>query len=642
MAYRGDDPAPLLPASVKAWLQGWLLRALGFVVLLGCAATAASLLTWTAIDPILARATGSAARNLLGAPGAIVSDVIMQMTGLAGIFVLLPPLFWALQLLTTGRPPGAIRFKVALTPLAVLCMAVALSSLPVLRGSPLHHGYGGLLGDTGLVFIAGLLAKVNPGRAWAAAGLFCLAGGTIVLMRSVGLTQRDLKAICQTAPRIHHSRGWWQRFAERKRREPLFKARPLDQDPVLREPPRFEAPPPRGIEDAPMPRLGTPPREPEPDFSDSGRGSAFDHFTDRSSEDIARRFAPGGAAATEPRLSPVATEPRDIPARAPINPGVRPIEATWVRSSLGSLKRRQPVRGNAPPSQHSTRVHLCDLLESDAFRTSDATLPLALGRDASGAPVIADLARMPNLLLAAATHAETSDGINAVVLSLVYRHAPDQCRLMMIAPGRSDLSVYENIPHLFAPIVTDPHRAVAALDWIASEMEERFQRMASLGVSNIDVFNNRVGRQRSATPSRAQAPGADLGPLPHIVVVVDELADLMSLAPHKVESAVRRLDKKARAAGIHLVMATQRPSADVITAAIKNAFPTRVAFRLASKADSCTVLDAPGAEQLRGEGDLLYWSGSDRILRVHGPVVSHEEVSAIIASLRDQGESRYV
>ncbi len=635
MAYRDDDPAPLLPASVKAWLQGWLFRALGFVVLLGCAATGASLLSWTAIDPILARATGSAASNLLGAPGAIVADVLMQMTGLAGIFALLPPTFWALHLVTTGRAPGAIRFKVALAPLAVMCMAVALSSLPVLRGSPLHHGYGGLLGDTGLVFVASLLAKINPERSWVAAGLFCFAGGTYALMRSVGLTQQDLKAICRTAPSVRFTGRLRRQVAQWRRSEPLLATPPRDQDPVLREPPRFETPLPRAVEEPPAPRFDRAPRAPDIDVFDSGRGTAFDNFTDRSSEDIARRFAPGGGGASpEPRVSLVDTEPNlDLgPAPAPPAPSARHVDATWVRSSLGPLKRRHPVKGIARPEPQREKLRLCDLLESGAFGGSDATLPIALGRDTSGAPVIEDLARMPNLLLVADALAEKSAGLNAVVLSLVHRHAPEQCRLMLIAAGdRSDLSAYEAMPHLLAAVATEARGGLAALDWIAAEMDDRLRRMARLGVGNIDVFNNRVGRAGS---------GGDARPLPHIAVVVEELSDLTSIARDRVESAVQRLDKKARAAGIHLVMATQRPSS--VTASIKRAFPTRVAFRLASKAASIGVLDVSGAEELSGDGEMLYWSSSDRTMRVRAPFVSHEEIGAIIACLRDQADPRYV
>jgi S-DNA-T family DNA segregation ATPase FtsK/SpoIIIE len=605
---------------------------LGLVVLLGCAATAASLVSWTAIDPILARATGSAARNLMGAPGAVVSDVIMQMTGLAGTFALLPPMFWAFQLLITGRPPGALRWKVALAPLAVLCIAVALSSLPVLGGSPLHHGYGGLIGDTGLVFVASFLAKVNPDRSWAAAGLFCFAAGTFAFMRSLGLTQQDLAAICQTPPGMRLSGAWWRKHVERRLREPFFAARPPVQDHVMREPPSLEPARPPVAYDPPAPHLGTPSHARELDLPDSARGSAFDHLTDRSSQDIARRFAPGVIAAGEPRLFSIATTP-ELPEFVPASPEVRHVDATWVRSSLGVLKRRQPVGGIAHPTRHHGRAQLCDLLESEAFRDADAKLPLALGHNPSGAPVIADLARMPNLLLAAASEAEKRDTINAVILSLVYRHSPDQCRLMLIAAGRSHLSVYDGLPHLVCPIVADPYDGPAALEWIAAEMDERFARMARLGVSNIDVFNNRVGRAR----------GDDgLAPMAHVVVVVDELADLMSGGRHDIERVVRRLDKKARAAGIHLVMAMQRPSAEALTPAIKKAFPTRVACRLASRSESLALFDAPGADELGGEGDMLCWSGSDCMLRVQRPFAADRDVSAIIACLRGQADPRYV
>ncbi len=631
MAYQAEYSAPLLPASVRVWLLGWLFRLLGFVVLLGCAATAASLVSWTALDPILARATGSVARNLMGAPGAIVSDTIVQMTGLAGIFVLLPPMFWALQLVTAGRPPKALGWKVALAPLAVLCMAVALSSLPVLSGSPLHHGYGGLIGDTGLVFVAGLLANVNPDRSWAVAGLFCFAAGTFALMRSLGLTQRDLAAICQAPPGIRQSRAWWRRQVQRRLREPFFAAQPPVEHRVARDPPPFEPPRPPAVEEPPVPHFGTPPHAPEPVFSDAGRDTAFDRLTDRSSQDIARRFAPGVLAAGEPRLFSISTAP-ELPTLVPATPEVRHVDATWMRSSLGVLKRRQPLGRAARQGRHEEGMQLCALLESDAFRNSDAKLPLALGHNPSGAPVIADLARMPNLLVAAGSSAEKRDAVNAVILSLVYRQAPDQCQLMLIAPCRPHLSCYDGLPHLACPVVSDPYDGPAALEWVAAQMDDRHARMARLGVGNIDVFNNRVGRARG---------GDGLAPMTHIVVVVDELADLMSIARHDVESAVRRLDKKARAAGIHLVMATQRPSADVVSPAIKKAFPTRVACKL-SRSDSLAVLEAPGADELSGAGDMLCWSGSDRMLRVRRPLVSDEDVSAIIACLRDQADPRYL
>jgi S-DNA-T family DNA segregation ATPase FtsK/SpoIIIE len=272
-------------------------------------------------------------------------------------------------------------------------------------------------------------------------------------------------------------------------------------------------------------------------------------------------------------------------------------------------------------------------LESEAFRDADAKLPLALGQSSSGAPVIADLARMPNLLLAAASEPEKRDTINAVILSLVSRHPPDQCRLLLIAAGRSHLSVYEGLPIIVCPIVTEPYDGSAALEWIAAEMDERFARMERLGVSNIDVFNNRVGRARGDD---------DIVPIAHVVVVVDDLADLMSVARHDIESVIRRLDKKARAAGIHLVMATQRPSAEVLTVAIKKAFPTRVACRLASRSESFALLDASGAEELGSEGDMLCWSGSDRMLRVQRPFVADADVGAIIACLRGQAAPSYV
>ena len=317
-----------------------------------------------------------------------------------------------------------------------------------------------------------------------------------------------------------------------------------------------------------------------------------------------------------------------------------------IARSMGAVSVRAAVVpgrnaiGIELPNARRDKVNLRQLLESEQYRASDAALPLLLGRDIAGAPVLADLARMPHLLVAGTTGAGKSVGVNAMILSLLYKLSPDQCRFLMIDPKMLELSVYNGIPHLLCPVVTDAEKAVAALNWVVAEMEQRYRRMSWLAVRNIDVFNDRV-RQMPKAPAGA-APESDLGPMAHIVVVVDEFADLMIVAGKEIESAVQRLAQMARAAGIHLIMATQRPSVDIITGTIKANFPTRISYKVASKFDSRTILNDQGAEQLLGQGDMLFSSGMGRTLRVHGPFVSDDEVEAIAAYLRDQGQPRYI
>jgi S-DNA-T family DNA segregation ATPase FtsK/SpoIIIE len=309
------------------------------------------------------------------------------------------------------------------------------------------------------------------------------------------------------------------------------------------------------------------------------------------------------------------------------------------------------------PNMRREPVLLREMLESDAYRTCDAALPITLGKSIGGEPIVADLARMPHLLVAGTTGSGKSVGVNAFIISLLYRHSPNECRFLMIDPKMLELSVYNGIPHLLTPVVTDPHKAVHALNWAVREMEERYKRMATLSVRNIDVFNNRVrnAQKRGEMISRTVQTGFDrngeavfenqkmnLEPMPHIVIVVDEFADLMVVAGKEVEGAVQRLAQMARAAGIHLIMATQRPSVDVITGTIKANFPTRISFKVTSKIDSRTILNEQGAEQLLGQGDMLYSSGSGQIVRVHGAFVADDEVEAIAQSLREQGGPQYV
>ena len=328
-----------------------------------------------------------------------------------------------------------------------------------------------------------------------------------------------------------------------------------------------------------------------------------------------------------------------------------------ISARVAVVQGRNAIGIELPNAKRET-VFLREMLGSEAFEKSTLNLAIALGKNIGGEPVFADLARMPHLLIAGTTGSGKSVGINTMILSLLYRLPPERCKLIMIDPKMLELSVYEGIPHLLAPVVTDPRKAVVALKWAVREMEERYRKMSKVGVRNIDGYNARMkqaaqkGEQISRTVQTGFDPetgepvfekeNMDLAPMPYIVVIIDEMADLMMVAGKDIEGAVQRLAQMARAAGIHVVMATQRPSVDVITGTIKANFPTRISFQVTSKIDSRTILGEQGAEQLLGQGDMLYMAGGGRISRLHAPFVSDDEVEKIVSHLKSQGAPEYV
>ncbi len=315
------------------------------------------------------------------------------------------------------------------------------------------------------------------------------------------------------------------------------------------------------------------------------------------------------------------------------------------------------VIGIELPNELREKVLLREILSAKGFGDSSHALPLALGKDIGGEPVVANLARMPHLLIAGTTGSGKSVAINTMILSLLYKLSPAECRLIMIDPKMLELSVYDGIPHLLSPVVTDPKKAVVALKWVVAEMEERYRKMSKMGVRNIDGYNARVkdaldkgeGFTRTVQTGFDEDTGEPTfetelfnpSPMPFIVVIVDEMADLMMVAGKEIEACIQRLAQMARASGIHLIMATQRPSVDVITGTIKANFPTRISFQVTSKIDSRTILGEMGAEQLLGMGDMLYMAGGGRITRVHGPFVSDEEVEEVVRHLKALGTPDY-
>jgi S-DNA-T family DNA segregation ATPase FtsK/SpoIIIE len=666
-----------------------------------------ALATYRAADPSPDTATAGAIANLAGRVGATVADVLLQGFGLAGVLPGLALLAWAWRIGShRGLTVPPLRLAALLAALPIV--GAVLATVPNLNGVPPAWPAG-----TGLGGAAGKLAggaALQAGRDLLGpfgGALVTAAGAALALSLAVlalGLSRGEWRAVAVAARDV--SRGvryvasFLGRVAARVGRTgvallervngthaaavptgafPEFDVAPATFQGAAPATPLAARPAAR-VAAAPAKKVASPRQESlaldgawrfpplsllakAPQRANAGTPDAEAlQANARLLETVLGDYGVQGRI-VEIRPGPVVTLYELEPA-----PGIRSARVIGLADDVARSLSVAAVRiatvsgrnviGIEVPNAKRETVYLSELLGSDEWGRAQGKLSIALGKDIGGSPIIADLSRMPHLLVAGTTGSGKSVGINAMILSLLYRLTPDQCRLIMIDPKMLELSTYQGIPHLMAPVVTEPAKAVVALKWTVREMERRYRAMSQLGVRNIGGYNERVAeaRARGELVTRRVQTGFDpetnkpifeeqplaLETLPFIVVVIDEMADLMMVAGKDIEAAVQRLAQMARAAGIHVVMATQRPSVDVITGTIKANFPTRISFQVISKFDSRTILGEQGAEQLLGMGDMLYMVGGGRITRVHGPFVADQEVEAIVDFLRAQGEPSYV
>ncbi|MGJ4941056.1 DNA translocase FtsK [Bradyrhizobium sp. HKCCYLS1011] len=713
-----------LPTSIRDALVRRLRELIGLVLIAISGVATAALMTWSVQDPSLSHATSRPIRNIVGYPGAIGADLLMQILGLGAIMVILPLAIRGWRMLT-HRPfdREALRFGAW-----ILCVVIAAGFASCWSRSaawPLPTGLGGVVGDAlvrapAVVFgPPGLVYRLVLGSLFGLAMLTALlvAGGLGARQSEdeLGADEEDdtpladpdeeddkgavrlgfvFHAIMSAKARI----VWFLATAYRafvssgpqaragiKRNEPKLGGRSqaslapkmADEDDEEEiedeeEEEEEEAPAARAPRKKPAPK---PSRKSEkyelPSVSMLAAPKAADRqplskseleANSRALEGVLQDFGVRGEI-VKANPGPVVTLYELEPA-----PGIKSSRviglADDIARSMSALSARVAVVpgrnaiGIELPNAHREKVYLRELLVAKEATESVAKLPLCLGKNIGGDSIIIDLARTPHMLIAGTTGSGKSVAINTMILSLVYRLRPDQCRLIMVDPKMLELSVYDGIPHLLTPVVTDPKKAVVALKWAVREMEERYKKMAKLGVRNIDGYNARLAeaRNKGEEITRTVHTGfdkesgkaiyeeekLDLDPLPYIVIIVDEMADLMMVAGKDIEGAVQRLAQMARAAGLHVILATQRPSVDVITGTIKANFPTRISFQVTSKIDSRTILGEMGAEQLLGQGDMLYMAGGGRISRVHGPFCSDEEVEKVVRHLKTQGSPEYL
>ena len=689
------------------------------VIALSCV-VAAALMTWSVQDPSLSHATSGPIRNLMGRPGAIGADMLMQILGLGAIMLILPVAIWGWRLLT-HRHFDREALRIACWILCAVIAAGFASCLPRSGAWPLPTGLGGVVGDALVRFPAvvfgppGLIYRIVLGVILFAAmiGSFVFACGAGAQEKIVERTRPPMiedEEDFEESDRRSISLGWIvhtamsaktrmvralsaffamlvgrsesRRAASFERMEPdlgggrrapsLVPQDEYEEEQEEEDEEEEEEEPARATRKRAEPKASKrkgafvlPPISvlAAPKSTDRQPLSKDElEANSRALEGVLQDFGVRGEI-TNAHPGPVVTLYELEPA-----PGIKSSRviglADDIARSMSAVSARVAVVpgrnaiGIELPNQHREKVYLRELLVAKEGNESTAKLPLCLGKTIGGVSTIVDLARMPHLLIAGTTGSGKSVAINTMILSLVYRLRPDQCRLIMVDPKMLELSVYDDIPHLLTPVVTDPKKAVVALKWAVREMEQRYKNMSKLGVRNIDGYNARVAEAKAKGEelTRTVHTGFDketgkaiyeeekleLEPLPFIVIIVDEMADLMMVAGKDIEGAVQRLAQMARAAGLHVILATQRPSVDVITGTIKANFPTRISFQVTSKIDSRTILGEMGAEQLLGQGDMLYMAGGGRISRVHGPFVSDEEVEKIVRHLKSQGQPEYL
>jgi S-DNA-T family DNA segregation ATPase FtsK/SpoIIIE len=668
--------APDWRDALSSAVRRFAIRTWGAMLLLLSLAAAVALATHNPTDPSLSTAAGGPPANWLGNPGAYFSDALLLLFGIgAALFV--PVIAVAgvrmLRLEPAGRTGRGL--LIAAAGAILLGTALGLTSGSAVSGLP--GGWGGAFGLAaahGLNLGFGEIANpqiAGPARL-ATLLLLALAGLTLGYF-ALGLTAEERSWVANLFRRQPLERLAAPRATEIREDRPIAAAPPKTRPTVaVAEPARAVAPAGRAKDrkssTQPSLALGDNYQLPTVDLLSpppkEGRQQVDRAGLERNArllESVLEDFHVRGEI-VEVRPGPVVTMYELEPASGIKASRVIQL-ADDIARNMSALSARvatipgRSVIGIELPNPKREMVSLSELIGSQAFEDQNMSLPLILGKNIAGDPVIADLAPMPHLLVAGTTGSGKSVGLNCMILSLLYRLTPEQCKMILIDPKMLELSIYDDIPHLLAPVVTEPGKAIRALKWTVEQMEERYRKMANLGVRALPSFNAKVreARAKSAKLKRRIQTGydADTGQpvyedeefdyevMPQIVVVVDELADLMMTAGKEVEFLIQRLAQKARAAGIHLIMATQRPSVDVITGVIKANLPTRISFQVTSKIDSRTILGEQGAEQLLGKGDMLYMPGGKQIIRVHGPFVSDEEVRAVAEHWRRQGAPEY-
>jgi len=701
-------------ADALMTLKRRLLESLGFGLLLAGFLLTVALLTYDPRDPSLNTAVDATPHNFLGHSGALVADILWQSLGFAAFLIPAVLLGWCFRLLL-NRSLKSIWLKATLLPVVLTLGAFALSVLD-LRSFSGQAKFGGAVG-WGLQRLA---LRVYPSAAALPVSVVAAAVVGLMLLLIMGLSWRDWREIGDGAGRNISRLGvfsgrrtiaaagtvdrlvrrwWWRRFGITttaselsEQRQPavvtMFSDRrsvSLGHTPDPTSVPRdrglvrFIAPRAKPLasgkraDQERQPKLDLEPDQqpllpslellakPQPIKTEAVDEEALGKNA-RLLETVLEDYGIRGQI-VQVRPGPVVTLYELEPA-----PGVKASRiiglADDIARSMSAISVRvavvpgRNVIGIELPNRKAETVFLRELLSSPVYENHAGRLALILGKDISGEPVLADLAKMPHLLIAGTTGSGKSVGINTMILSILYRMPPDRCKFIMVDPKMLELSVYDGIPHLLAPVVTDPRKAILALKWTVREMEDRYRKMSKLGVRNIDGFNARLIEAQAKGESLIRKVQTGFDPdtgqpifepqpfdtseLPLIVVVVDEMADLMLVAGKEIEAAIQRLAQMARAAGIHIIMATQRPSVDVITGTIKANFPTRISFQVTSKIDSRTILGEGGAEQLLGRGDMLYMAGGGRITRVHGPFVSDEEVERVVSFLKTRQEPNYI
>lgn len=630
----------------NSFLRSRLYEFLGLGFLLFAVTSGISLFFHSPTDPSWNLATEFQAQNFLGSYGAIISDLLLQFFGSASYILAL--FSFALALFIFTRQKGILVFT---------RLSAFMVGFPLLLMGLAYWGQGGTLGYLALA----QLPKFNLSILFIA--LSSLVLSIPLLFWANGFRFSYIKPLFELIPKHTEEQVPSQKVSKPLPEDTSLRLFEYVKDEQVEAKPKKAKPEKILSSDGP---LQLPPLEilflPK-DFSDQlDVDEDALHENAKILESVLNDYGiRGEIVGIKP--GPVVTLYELEPA-----PGIKSSRiialADDIARSMSSVSARvavvpgKNVIGIELPNHVRETVHLRELLSHKEYENSNAHLSLILGKDIGGAPIIADLARMPHLLVAGTTGSGKSVAVNAMILSLLYRLPPERCKFIMIDPKMLELSIYDGIPHLLAPVVTDPKKAVVALRWVVREMESRYQAMSKLSVRNIEGYNQRIleAKSKGEIITRRVQTGFDpetgkpifeeqpltMDPLPFIVVVVDEMADLMLVAGKEIEAAVQRLAQMARAAGIHLIMATQRPSVDVITGTIKANFPTRISFQVSSKIDSRTILNEQGAEQLLGQGDMLYMAAGGRISRVHGPYVGDADVEKVVGFLKSQSPPSYI